>query len=170
MTSPSHERAVAPCAGAEAIALTLPQWLREAPPQTTQPAGAVEVRGVNSKLLMRGPRNGGKGSGGKAAQPAASVRLVARKVAERLPFFQIRVRGHALFHCAARLGTLRYARRLSTTKCRASLCLLCRRRSASPALPRRACSAHPVKRNVPCHSRCVAVSRAPQQRLTTPGR
>ena len=55
-------------------------------------------------LLMRGPRNGGKGSGGKAAQPAASVRLVARKVAERPPFFQIRVRGHALFHCAARLG------------------------------------------------------------------
>ena len=39
-------------------------------------------------LLVPGPRNGGKGSGGKAAQPAASTRLVARKVAERPPPFE----------------------------------------------------------------------------------
>ena len=115
-------------------------------------------------LLVPGPRGGGKGSGGKAAQPAAPARLVARKVAERPPPFEEGANAGAWQHnvpsrCAA-------ARRCNPT-CAASEhdaaqglslpCLQRRHRSALPALPRGARS--PSNASVACRRRCVAASR-----------
>ena len=117
-------------------------------------------------------RGGGKGSGGKAAQPAVPARLVARKAAERPPPYGGSNAGawrrSVLSRCAA-VQRERVAGACAVSEhasqALSSTCPQRRSPSAPPALPPRARS--PSSASAPRSRRCVAASRAPPTQLAT---